>query len=116
MQLSICLVRVLLYLDKCGLLLNTYLHGLDLSEINLDVIQQIKMQSDGFGSIVTDILDAIAQAISEEDKVKVYTSGATNVFKYPELSDNHSAQEIINAFEEKQMLSNKIATLATKIK
>ena len=33
------------------------------------------------------------------------TSGATNIFKYPELSDKQSAQEIISAFEEKQQLA-----------
>ena len=36
--------------------------------------------------------------------IEIYTSGATNIFKYPELSDNQSAQEIISAFEEKQQL------------
>jgi len=87
---------------KLNILLNTYLQGLDLSEINLDVIQQIKMQSDGFGSIVSDILDAIAQAISEEDKVQVYTSGTTNMLKYPELGDNQNVSQLLYALEEKK--------------
>ena len=90
---------------KLNILLNTYLQGLDLSEINLDVIQQIKMQSDGFGSIVNDILDAIAQAIGEEDKVKVYTSGATNMLKYPELGDNHHVSQLLYTLEEKKEIT-----------
>lgn len=90
---------------KLNILLNTYLQGLDLSEINLDVIQQIKMQSDGFGSIVSDILDAIAQAISEEDKVKVYTSGTTNMLKYPELGDNQNVSQLLYALEEKKEIT-----------
>ena len=90
---------------KLNILLNTYLQGLDLSEINLDVIQQIKMQSDGFGSIVNDILDAIAQAIGEEDKVRVYTSGATNMLKYPELGDNHHVSQLLYALEEKKEIT-----------
>ncbi len=45
--------------------------------------------------------------------MQIYTSGATNIFKYPELSDNQSAQEIISAFEEKQQLSELVTqTLA----
>ena len=40
--------------------------------------------------------------------MEIYTSGATNVFKYPELSDSQSAREIINAFEEKQLLTTLI--------
>ena len=46
----------------------------------------------------------------DEDDMQIYTSGATNIFKYPELSDKQSAQEIISAFEEKQQL----AALVTK--
>ncbi len=90
---------------KLNILLNTYLQGLDLSEINLDVIQQIKMQSEGFGSIVSDILDAIAQAISEEDKVQVYTSGTTNMLKYPELGDNQNVSQLLYALEEKKEIT-----------
>lgn len=90
---------------KLNILLNTYLQGLDLSEINLDVIQQIKMQSDGFGSVVNDILDAIAQAVSEEDKVQVYTSGTTNMLKYPELGDNHHVSRLLYALEEKKEIT-----------
>ena len=90
---------------KLNILLNTYLQGLDLSEINLDVISQIKQQSEGLGSIVSDILDAIAQAISEEDKVKVYTSGATNMLKYPELGDNNNVSQLLYALEEKKEIT-----------
>jgi len=90
---------------KLNILLNTYLQGLDLSEINLDVISQIKQQSEGLGNIVSDILDAIAQAISEEDKVKVYTSGTTNMLKYPELGDHGSVSQLLYALEEKKEIT-----------
>ena len=90
---------------KLNILLNTYLQGLDLSEINLDVIQQLKRQSEGLGSVVSDILDAIAQAISEEDKVKVYTSGTTNMLKYPELGDNNNVSQLLYALEEKKEIT-----------
>ena len=43
--------------------------------------------------------------IQLDDDMEIYTSGATNIFKYPELSDKQSAQEIISAFEEKQQLA-----------
>ena len=63
--------------------------------------------------LVKEVLDAIVEAISNEDQLEIYTSGATNIFKYPELSDNQSAQEIISAFEEKQQLSELVTqTLA----
>ena len=34
-----------------------------------------------------DVLDAVAEIIHVEDDMEIYTSGATNIFKYPELSD-----------------------------
>ena len=36
--------------------------------------------------------------------MEVYTSGTTNIFKYPELSSSEKASELISAFEEKQAL------------
>lgn len=90
---------------KLNILLNTFLNGLDLSEINLDVISKIKQQSEGFGGVVSDILDAIAQAVGEEDKVKVYSSGATNILKYPELNDNDKISDLLYTLEEKKELT-----------
>ena len=42
----------------------------------------------------------------DEDDLEIYTSGATNFFKYPELSDKTKATELISAFEEKQQLAD----------
>ncbi|MCR5154476.1 MAG: heat-inducible transcriptional repressor HrcA [Lachnospiraceae bacterium] len=88
---------------KLNILLNTFLQGLDLSEINLDIIKKIKEKAEGLTGIVSDVLDAIAQAISEEDKVRVYASGVTNVLKYPELTDNSG--NLIYALEEKKEIA-----------
>ena len=46
--------------------------------------------------------------IQVEEDMEIYTSGATNIFKYPELSDKQSAHEIITAFEEKQLLAEMV--------
>ena len=46
----------------------------------------------------------MAGAIQEDEELEVYTSGTTNLLKYPELSDSTKAQELLNAFEEKQQL------------
>ena len=88
---------------KLNMLLNTSLTGLSIEEINLGMIASLKEQAGMHSEVISDVLDAIANTIRPED-MEIYTSGATNVFKYPELSDNQSAQEIINAFEEKQLL------------
>lgn len=90
---------------KLNMLLNTALNGISIEEINLGMIARIKEQARGYEEVVGDILSAIENVIQLDDDMEIYTSGATNIFKYPELSDKQSAQEIINAFEEKQQLA-----------
>ena len=90
---------------KLNILLNTYLTGLDMSEINLSVIAKLKEQSGGMGNVISELLDAIAQAINEEENIPIYTSGATNILKYPELSDNHVASDLLYELEEKKSLT-----------
>lgn len=90
---------------KLNILLNTHLNGLALEEINLGMISSLKQQAGIHSDIVAEVIDAIAESIHAEEDLEIYTSGANNIFKYPELADNQKASEIINTFEEKQLLS-----------
>lgn len=90
---------------KLNILLNTYLNGLAIEEINLAMIQKLKQQAGIHSEIISDVIDAIAEGIKADEDLEIYTSGANNIFKYPELADHQRASEIINTFEEKQMLT-----------
>ena len=90
---------------KLNMLLNTPLNGMPIEEINLGLIARLKDQAGIHSKVISDVLDAVADIIHVEDDMEIYTCGATNIFKYPELSDKQSAQEIISAFEEKQQLA-----------
>ena len=91
---------------KLNILLNSVLNGLSIEEINLAMIQNLKEQAGIHSELVGSVIDAVAEVIHSEDEVEIYTSGATNIFRYQELSDNGKASELINAFEEKQQLTN----------
>ena len=91
---------------KLNLVLNTFLQGLSLQEINMDIIGKMKQQAIGHNQIISDVIDAIANAIQEEDDMEIYTSGATNLLKYPELSDTQKASELLYEFEEKKELTS----------
>lgn len=95
---------------KMNLMLNTTLNGLSLDEINLSIVTMLRNQAGEYTAIMNQIIDAIATVISHEDDLKIYTSGATNIFKYPELSDAVKASELICTLEEKQNLSHLIAS------
>ncbi|MCF2682988.1 heat-inducible transcriptional repressor HrcA [Faecalicatena contorta] len=90
---------------KLNMLLNTTLNGMAIEEINLGLIARLKEQAGIHSQVIGNVLDAVADAIQIDEEMQIYTSGATNIFKYPELSDKQSAQEIISAFEEKQQLT-----------
>lgn len=101
---------------KLNMLLNTNLTGMSIEEINLGMIARLKEQAGIHSEVISDVLDAVANVIQVDD-LEIYTSGATNIFKYPELSDKQSAQEIISAFEEKQQLASIVTqTLADEEK
>lgn len=95
---------------KLNMLLNTTLNGLSIDQITLGLIARLKEQAGIHSEVIGHVLDAVAEIIHVDNDMEIYTSGATNIFKYPELSDKQSAQEIISAFEEKQQL----AALVTK--
>ena len=91
---------------KLNILLNSVLNGRSIEEINLAMIQNLKEQAGIHSELIASVIDAVAEVIHAEDGVKIYTSGATNIFRYPELSDNGKASEIISTFEEKQELTD----------
>ena len=76
------------------------------------------------GNVIKNKIIEVGETLSNETMLKlnmllnttlngmsmIYTSGATNIFKYPELSDKQSAQEIISAFEEKQQLEDLVTS------
>ena len=90
---------------KLNLLLNTHLNGLSIGEINLGMIAAMKEKAGVHSKIVSDVIDAVADAIKQDEDLEIYTSGTNNIFRYPELADGKNASEIITALEEKQELT-----------
>lgn len=98
-----------------NLLLNTSLNGLTIGDINLDIITTLKQKAGVYNTLVSDILDAVAEAIrTDEDEMEIYTSGATNIFRYPELSDSQRASELISTLEEKEELIDLVRTMESE--
>ena len=89
---------------KLNILLNTHMNGLSIDEINLAMISAMKQQAGIHSDIVSEVIDAVAEAIRAEEDLEIYTSGTNNIFRYPELADQKKASELINTFEEKQLL------------
>ena len=96
---------------KLNILLNTHLNGLSMEEINLGMIAALKQQAGIHSDIVSEVIDAVAEAIKADEDLQIYTSGTNNIFRYPELADQQKASELINTFEEKQLLSGLVQNM-----
>ena len=90
---------------RLNLLMNSTLNGLTLQEINFDLAARMADQAGQYGSLVSEILNQIAATIGSADGIEIFTSGARNIFKYPELSDSLKAGELISTLEEKVLLT-----------
>ena len=89
---------------KLNMLLNTSLNGLSVDEINLAMISSMKEKAGEYSDIVSDIIDTIGEVIKPDEDLEIYTSGAKNIFKYPELTDSNVV-DLITALEEKKQLT-----------
>ncbi len=93
-----------------NIMLNSSLNGLTIEEINLGVISRLKEQAGSHSQVIDMVLSEIAAVIeADEEDLQIYTSGATNIFKYPELSDGQKASQLISTLEQKEMLKELIA-------
>nr|WP_027203829.1 heat-inducible transcriptional repressor HrcA [Butyrivibrio fibrisolvens] len=91
---------------KLNMILNTNLSGISVENINLGLIAALKAQAGIHSEIVSHVIDAAAESIRADEELEIYTSGTNNILKYPELSDNKKASELINTFEEKSDLTS----------
>jgi heat-inducible transcriptional repressor len=91
---------------KLNILLNTRLAGLSVENINLGLITAMKQEAGIHSEIIGKIIDAAAEAITEDEDLQIYTSGANNIFRYPELADKERASDLITTFEDKSDLTS----------
>lgn len=90
---------------KLNVLLNTFLQGLSLRDINLELIQTMRDQAGIRSDVLEVILEEIAKAIHDADRMEIYTSGATNILRYPELGNPDTATELLDTLVEKRALT-----------
>ena len=93
---------------RLNMVLNDVLCGLSVEEVSLGAIASIKQRLSGeFGDIVDHVINAAAEVINPDERPRIYTSGTTNILRYPELSgDNRQIGELLGNLEEKTALGS----------
>ena len=90
-----------------NILLNSSLNGLTIDEINLRLIQELKEKAGYHSGVVGSVLEEVANAIKrvDQEKPQIYTSGTTNILKYPELGTSEQASELLTTLVEQDHLA-----------
>ncbi|WP_058485390.1 heat-inducible transcriptional repressor HrcA [Defluviitalea phaphyphila] len=91
-------------LNKLSAMLNESLKGLNIEQINLPLIQELKIKMGVYGEIVNPILDAIDKTIKTSSTPDIYLSGSMNILNFPEFSDIEKAKQLFYTLEEKDLL------------
>ena len=98
------------------ILINNVIGGLSLREITPKMLTSIMMQAGKHGSTVKSVIDAVSDMIETDvEKREIFTSGATNIFKYPELTDAEKASKLISAFEEQDALKELVEEVSNSV-
>lgn len=101
-------------LNKLSAMLNDSLKGLTMEQINLPVIQELKVKMGIYGEIVNPIFDAVAKTIQTKITPEVYLSGTMNMLDFPEFSDIVKAKQLFHTLEEKDLLMSILTKNASK--
>jgi heat-inducible transcriptional repressor len=64
----------------------------------------MKVQAGMHAGILEDVFEGIVEAIHEADDLEIYTSGATNMLKYPELIAPGQTTALLDTLVEKKAL------------
>ncbi len=91
-------------LDAIAVLLNDKLTGLEVEQINLPLIEDLKSVVGQHVEVVNKVLEAIFKSVKNREGTDIYTSGTINVLKKPEFRDFEKASSLIEAFEKKDSL------------
>lgn len=90
---------------KLNILLNSFLQGLTLKDINLELVHTMKVQAGMHAAVLEDVFQGIIEAIHEADEVDIYTSGTSNILRYPELGDREQTTKLLDTLVEKKALT-----------
>lgn len=90
---------------QLNVLLNTNLTGKFVEQINLSDIKSIKNKASGYEEIIEKILDALSKMFFLDEDKDIYTGGATNIMKYPELYKADNFEGLLTEIVEKNELT-----------
>lgn len=91
-------------LNKLSFILNQQLHGLNVEEINLPLIEKIKAYAGNQDEVISKVLEVVFQSAQNTDNTDIYTSGTINLLRLPEFSSLEKATTLMETLEKKDQI------------
>ena len=91
---------------KLNLLLNTFLTGASVNEINIELMQAMRRQAGEYADILERVFEGIVDAVHQAEEMQIYTSGTSNILRYGELGDVNKASALLETLEDKNGLES----------
>ncbi|WP_297517529.1 heat-inducible transcriptional repressor HrcA [uncultured Clostridium sp.] len=93
-------------LNKVSIVLTETLKNLSISQINLEVIANVKMYLESYSYIFDAILPALYETLKNVGSNDIIMEGATNIFNYPEYNDINKAKEMLELLHNKENMTS----------
>jgi heat-inducible transcriptional repressor len=105
-------------LNKLSNILNSRLKNLNCDQINLKVINNLRIDLQGYEDIFNSIIPVLYESLNNSDSSEIYKEGTTNIFNYPEFKDIDKAREFLSLLDNKDkinVLLNNSSNISVKI-
>lgn len=89
---------------KLNNIINHRLRGLNVEEINLTVINNLKNDLAGYEDIFNAVIPVLYDCLTKASTEETYVEGAENIFNYPEYNDIEKAKEFLTLLGNKNKL------------
>ncbi|WP_125152569.1 heat-inducible transcriptional repressor HrcA [Clostridium rectalis] len=89
-------------------ILNARLNNLTIEQINLEVINALKIDLKGYEDIFDAIIPVLYESLNSIDNCDIYMEGTTNIFNYPEYNDIKKAKDFLALIDNKDKVKNLI--------
>jgi len=105
-------------LSKLSGILNSRLRNLNCEQINLQVINNLRIDLEGYEDIFNATIPVLYESLSDNENPEIYTEGTIKIFNYPEYKDIAKARDFLSLVDNKNKvggLLNSNSNISVKI-
>ena len=91
-------------LIKISNFLNQYIKGTNILQLEKDMFYKLNELDHEESIILQKLIPIIKDSLSDDEGIKIYSNGITNIFNFPEFKDIEKAKDFIDLWDQKNIL------------